>query len=108
MIVAETFGNQLSAFDIGPEGSLGRKRIFADLGLIPRAMTSYSSQNAWEARNGRLPYCLLALSRNVKWPPRSFHIILLWIGIECIRYKACRLMIRQLNSGGRVQARLDG
>jgi sugar lactone lactonase YvrE len=32
LIVAETFGRRLTAFDIAPDGSLGRRRVWADLG----------------------------------------------------------------------------
>lgn len=32
MIVAETFGNRLTAFDIGEDGGLSGRRVFADLG----------------------------------------------------------------------------
>lgn len=32
LIVAETFGKRLTAFDIGPDGTLGERRVWADLG----------------------------------------------------------------------------
>jgi sugar lactone lactonase YvrE len=35
LIVSETFGNRLSAFDIGPDGTLGPRRDWASLGPAP-------------------------------------------------------------------------
>jgi sugar lactone lactonase YvrE len=35
MIVDETFGNRVSAFDIAPDGSLGPRRDWADFGPLP-------------------------------------------------------------------------
>jgi sugar lactone lactonase YvrE len=34
LIIAETFGNRLTAFDVGPDGSLTNRRIFAPLGTL--------------------------------------------------------------------------
>jgi sugar lactone lactonase YvrE len=37
LLVCETFGNRVTAFDIGADGSLGGRRVFADFGPAPTA-----------------------------------------------------------------------
>lgn len=37
LVVAETFGNRLSAFDVAPDGSLGERRTWAEFGPLPTA-----------------------------------------------------------------------
>ena len=37
LLVCETFGNRVTAFDIGMDGSLGGRRVFADFGPAPTA-----------------------------------------------------------------------
>lgn len=35
LVIAETVGNRLSAFDIGDDGSLSNRRVFAEFGAVP-------------------------------------------------------------------------
>ena len=35
LLVCETFGNRVTAFDIAPDGALGNRRLFADFGPAP-------------------------------------------------------------------------
>lgn len=50
LIVAETFANRLTAFDIGSDGSLGNRRIFADLGTrAPDGICMDASGAIWAA-----------------------------------------------------------
>ncbi len=48
LIVAETLGNQLLAFDIGPDGTLSNQRTFADLGdRKPDGICLDANDNVW-------------------------------------------------------------
>ena len=50
LIVAETFGRRLTAFRIGADGSLDRRRVWADLpGLSPDGICSDSAGAIWVA-----------------------------------------------------------
>ena len=35
MIISESFGGRLTAFDVAPDGSLSRQRVWARLGDVP-------------------------------------------------------------------------
>ena len=48
-IVAETFANRLSAFDIGPDGSLTNRRVWADIGAPPDGITMDVEGCLWVA-----------------------------------------------------------
>jgi sugar lactone lactonase YvrE len=50
LVVAETFANRLTAFDIGGDGSLARRRLFADLGArAPDGICMDVSGAVWAA-----------------------------------------------------------
>jgi sugar lactone lactonase YvrE len=50
LIVAESWGNRLSAFDIAPDGSLGNRRVWASLGAgTPDGICLDSSGAVWYA-----------------------------------------------------------
>jgi sugar lactone lactonase YvrE len=50
LIVAETFRHRLSAFGIAPDGSLGQRRVFADLpGIFPDGICQDAEGAVWVA-----------------------------------------------------------
>jgi sugar lactone lactonase YvrE len=50
LVVAESFGEKLSAFDIAPDGSLQNRRIYAELpALVPDGMCLDVAGNIWVA-----------------------------------------------------------
>ncbi|WP_322044385.1 SMP-30/gluconolactonase/LRE family protein [Paraburkholderia sp. J67] len=57
LIVAETFGQRLSAFDVAPDGTLARRRVFADLaGSYPDGICLDAEGAVWvaDARGNRV------------------------------------------------------
>jgi sugar lactone lactonase YvrE len=59
LIVAETLGFRLTAFDIAPDGSLSNRRIWADLGdRVPDGICLDAEGNVWVA-NPLAPECFL-------------------------------------------------
>lgn len=49
MIVAESWGRRLTAFDIGADGSLGNRRVWADLGVPPDGICLDAEGCIWVA-----------------------------------------------------------
>jgi sugar lactone lactonase YvrE len=52
LIVAETFGGRLTAFDVAPDGSLGNRRVWADLstaGVAPDGIALDADGCVWVA-----------------------------------------------------------
>lgn len=49
LIVAETFGGRLTAFDIADDGSLSNRRVWADLGLPPDGICLDAEGCVWAA-----------------------------------------------------------
>jgi len=49
LIVAETFANRLTAFDIAADGSLSNRRVFADLGVPPDGICLDEEGCVWVA-----------------------------------------------------------
>lgn len=49
LIVAETFANRLTAFDVAPDGSLSNRRVFADLGVPPDGICLDEEGCVWVA-----------------------------------------------------------
>jgi sugar lactone lactonase YvrE len=59
LIVAETLGLRLSAFDIAPDGSLSGRRVWADLGFrVPDGICLDAEGMVWVA-NPLAPECFL-------------------------------------------------
>lgn len=59
LIVAETLGFRLTAFDIAPDGSLSNRRVWADLGdRVPDGICLDADGNVWVA-NPLAPECFL-------------------------------------------------
>ncbi|MGM0900454.1 MAG: SMP-30/gluconolactonase/LRE family protein [Bacillota bacterium] len=53
LVVAETFGRRLTAFDIAPDGSLANRRVWADLGSVTPDGICLDSEGAiWVADSG--------------------------------------------------------
>jgi sugar lactone lactonase YvrE len=51
-IIAETFGNCLSAFDVHPDGTLGGRRVFATLDAMPDGICLDAEGGVWVAALG--------------------------------------------------------
>lgn len=49
LIVGESYGRRLSAFDIEPDGSLCRRRVWADLGMAPDGICLDAEGCVWVA-----------------------------------------------------------
>jgi len=49
LIVAETFGARLTAFDVGPDGTLSGRRVWADLGIFPDGICLDAEGAIWVA-----------------------------------------------------------
>ena len=63
MIVAETYGARLTAFDVGPDGTLSGRRIWADLrdaGVYPDGICLDADGAVWVANAAR-PSCIRVL-----------------------------------------------
>lgn len=52
LIIAETFGNCLSAFDVHPDGTLGGRRVFATLDAMPDGICLDAEGGVWIAALG--------------------------------------------------------
>jgi len=58
MIIAETYAQRLTAFDIGPDGTLGNRRVFAALdGVFPDGICLDAEGAVWVA-DARAPHVL--------------------------------------------------
>ncbi|MFI0354931.1 SMP-30/gluconolactonase/LRE family protein [Actinomadura sp. 9N407] len=49
LLTAETYGNRLTAFDIAADGTLGNRRIFAELDTMPDGLCLDAEGAAWAA-----------------------------------------------------------
>ena len=49
LVVAETSARRLTAFDVGPDGELGGRRLFADVESAPDGICADSDGNIWAA-----------------------------------------------------------
>jgi sugar lactone lactonase YvrE len=49
LIVAETVGARLTAFDVGPDGTLSERRVWADLGIFPDGICLDAEGAIWAA-----------------------------------------------------------
>ena len=56
MIIAETYAQRLTAFDIGPDGTLGNRRVFAALdGVFPDGICLDAEGAVWTGTLGYSP-----------------------------------------------------
>ncbi|MFB4303877.1 SMP-30/gluconolactonase/LRE family protein [Actinomadura sp. NTSP31] len=49
LVVAEVFANRVTAYDVSPDGTLGGRRVFAELGSLPDGLCLDTDGAAWVA-----------------------------------------------------------